>query len=214
LKYFFFDIDATTPSKLTGISRNSINKIFNQIRVRIAEICEDNNIFSVGAIELDESYFGGKRKGKRCRGASGKTPVFGMLKRCDKVYTQIVKNCTASELIPIIEEFADKESVIFSDGFKSYDGLVDYGYKEHFRVKHSDCFADGNNHINGIENFWGLCKVRLTKFRGIRKTTSICTSKNANLGSIICSSLNFLLHFRKNRFRYNLTFIFHFSAHN
>jgi len=65
----------------------------------------------------------------RTRGASGKIPVFGMLKRCDKVYTQIVKNCTASELMPIIEEFSDKESVIFNDGFKSYDGLVDYGYK-------------------------------------------------------------------------------------
>ena len=92
-----------------------------------------------------------------------------MLKRGDKVYTQIVNNCTISGLIPIIEEFTDKASVIFSDGFKSYDGIVDYGYKEHFRVKHSECFADGNNHINGIENFWGLCKVRLTKFRGIRK---------------------------------------------
>ena len=50
--------------------------------------------------------------------------------------------------MPIIEYTADKESVIFSDGFKSYDGIVDYGYKEHFRVKHSECFADGNNHIN------------------------------------------------------------------
>ena len=66
-------------------------------------------------------------KGKRGRCASGKTPVFGMLKRCDKVYTQIVKNCTISELMPIIEELASKESVIFTDGFKSYDGIVDYG---------------------------------------------------------------------------------------
>ena len=107
-----------------------------------------------------------------------------MLKRCDKVYTQIVNNCYVSELIPIIEEFADKASVIFSDGFKSYDGLVDYGYKEHFRVKHSECFAVGNNHINGIENFWGLCKVRLTKFRGIRKN-------------------NFYLHIKECEFRFN-----------
>jgi len=156
LKYFCFDIDATTTSKLTGISRNSINKVFTGIRVRIAEICEENSIFAVGEIELDESYFGGKRKGKRGRGASGKTPVFDMLKRGDKVYTQIVNNCTISGLIPIIEEFTDKASVIFSDGFKSYDGIVDYGYKEHFRVKHIECFTVGNNHINSIENFWGL----------------------------------------------------------
>ena len=38
--------------------------------------------------------------------------------------------------------------------FKSYDGLVDYGYKHHYRIKHSDNqFADSRNHINAIENF-------------------------------------------------------------
>ena len=65
LKYFCFDIDATTTSKLTGIPRNSINKIFMQICVRIAEICEENSIFQIGEIEIDESYFGARRvKGK------------------------------------------------------------------------------------------------------------------------------------------------------
>ena len=59
----------------------------------------------------------------------------------------------------------DTGAVLYSDGFKTYDGLVNYGYKKHFRVKHGDKeFADEHNHINGIENFWGLCKVRLDKF--------------------------------------------------
>jgi len=81
---------------------------------------------------------------------------------------------------------ASKESVIYSDGFKSYEGLIDYGYKQHHIVIHSkNEFAKGNNHINGIENFWGLCKVRLTKFREINKTHFISTSKNANLDTII-----------------------------
>ena len=62
-------------------------------------------------------------------------------------YTQIVKNCSKSVLMSIIEELAAKDSVIFSDGFKSYDGLIDYGYKHHFRVKHCEKFADGNNQI-------------------------------------------------------------------
>jgi transposase len=92
-----------------------------------------------------------------------------MLKRGEKVYTQIVKNCSVAELLPIIKDMANKESILYSDSFKSYDGLIDYVYKEHYRVKHSVEFAVGRNHINGIENFWGLCKVRLTKFRGIRK---------------------------------------------
>ena len=43
-----------------------------------------------GEIEVDESYFGGKRKGKRGRGAAGKIPVFGLLKRGGKVYTKII----------------------------------------------------------------------------------------------------------------------------
>ena len=67
--------------------------------------CEKISKFS-GEIEIDESYFTAKRvRGKRGRGAANKTPVFGMLKRDGKVYTQIVKNCSASELIPILKEF-------------------------------------------------------------------------------------------------------------
>ncbi len=78
-----------------------------------------------------------------------------MLKRNGKVYTQIVKNCKASELLPILREYSElDESVIYSDCWKSYDGLVDYGAKEHYRVKHGKSeFAKGKNHINGIENF-------------------------------------------------------------
>ncbi|BAV94507.1 transposase [Ichthyobacterium seriolicida] len=62
--------------------------------------------------------------------------------------------------MPIIESRASKESTIYTDGFKSYEGLVNYGYKRYYRVKHSENeFTKGVNHINGIENFWVLCKV-------------------------------------------------------
>ena len=64
----------------------------------------------------------------RGRGAGGKIPVFGMLKRNGKVYTQIVKNCSANELIPIIKSQADSDSTMFSDSWKSYNGLADFGY--------------------------------------------------------------------------------------
>ena len=127
--------------------------------------------FAEGAVELDESYFGAKRvRGVRGRGAKGKIPVFGMLKRGGKVYTQVVKNCSIAAILPIIEEQAEKSITVYTDGFRTYDGLADYGYKRHYRVKHShNEFAKGHNHINGIENFWGLCKVRLSRFRGIHK---------------------------------------------
>ena len=186
LRLFCLDMEANKVAKFTGLNRGTINNIYNKLRVRIAEICEEESPFKNGEIELDESYFGARRvRGIRGRGARGKIPVFGMLKRGDKVYTQIVKNCSMSELMPIIKGKADKGAVIYTDGFKTYDGLADYGYKKHYRVKHSENeFATGHNHINGIENFWGLCKVRLAKFRGVHKH-------------------NFYLHIKECEFRYN-----------
>lgn len=114
-------------------------------------------------------YFGAKRvRGKRGRGAGGKTKVFGMKKRGDKVYTQIVSNCSAGELVPIIKKLAPSDSTIYSDEWRAYDGLVNAGYKKHYRVTHSeDVFANGRAHVNGIENFWGVAKNRLVKMRGI-----------------------------------------------
>jgi transposase len=86
------------------------------------------------------------------------------------LYTQIVKNCSVSELVPIIEKLTSTDSTIYSDEWKSYDGLVNAGYKKHYRVKHSDnVFADGKAHVNGIENFWGIAKSRMVKFRGFSK---------------------------------------------
>jgi transposase len=81
-----------------------------------------------------------------------------MLKRGVKVYIQSVKNYSISTLLPIIERMANKDNVLYMDGFKNYNGLIDYGYKQHYRVKHSvNKFADGRNHINGIKNFCGHC---------------------------------------------------------
>jgi transposase len=179
-------MEAAKVAEFTSLHRTTINRLFNRIRVRIAELCEAESPFINGEIELDESYFGARRvRGVRGRGAKGKTPVFGMLKRGERVYTQIVQNCSVRELLPIIKGKADTNAVIYSDGFRSYDGLVNYGYKKHYRVKHGDNeFALGHNHINGIENFWGLCKVRLAKFRGMSKNT-------------------FYLHIKECEFRYN-----------
>ena len=90
-----------------------------------------------GEFELDESYFGAKRvKGKRGRGAAGKTPVFGLLKRDGKVHIEIVKNCSREQLLPIIQGKILEGSTINTDGWKAYDGLVLNGYTHH-RVYHS-----------------------------------------------------------------------------
>ena len=173
LRLFCVDLTSSQISELSGLSRNTINKLLKAIRVRISEQCEVESLFDQGEIELDESYFGARRvRGKRGRGAHGKTIVFGIIKRHDKVYTQIVKSCTARELLAIVNEKVPKESSIYTDTFRSYDGLVNMGYKKHYRITHSkNEFAKNHNHINGIENFWGLAKVRLSKFRGMHKST-------------------------------------------
>ena len=153
------------------LERKTVNRIFQLLRAKIVDLAEKESYFSSGEIEVDESYFGAKRvRGKRGRGAGGKTKVFGMKKRGDKVYTQIVNNCSAGELVPIIKKLAPSDSTIYSDEWKAYDGLVNAGYKKHYRVTHSeDVFANGRAHVNGIENFWGVAKSRMVKMRGIKK---------------------------------------------
>jgi transposase-like protein len=185
MRYFVHDLDAQTISSLLNLNRNTVNRYLALIRKRIAEFCEQQSPFK-GEIEVDESYFGGKRiKGKRGRGAYKKTPVFGILKRGGKVYTEIVPDCAKATLQGIIRGRVDPDSIIHSDGWRGYNGLVDLGYKKHYRVSHSsDEFANGKNHINGIESFWSYAKRRLMKFHGIPEST-------------------FYLHLKECEFRFN-----------
>lgn len=121
-----------------------------------------------GEIEIDESYFGASRiRVKRGRGAAGKTPVFGVLKREGQVYLQIVSNCSRESLLPIIQGDILEGSTIYSDGWKAYDGLILNVY-DHYRVYHfHNEFARGKNHVNCIESFWSVAKRRLAKFNGL-----------------------------------------------
>ena len=172
IKLFSFDLDASQIAKITGLNRNTINRYLPEIRLRIAQYCEQQSPFS-GEVEVDESFFGARRvKGKRGRGAFGKTIVFGIFKRNGKVYTEIVPDCRRATLQAVIRGRVSLKSVIHSDGWRGYNGLVDLGYKKHFRVNHGiDEFANNTSHINGIESFWGYAKTRLYRFRGLSKKT-------------------------------------------
>ena len=102
VKLFSLDLDAVQISKLSHINRNTVNRYLKIIRIRIAEVCELESPLG-GEVEIDESYFGAKRvKGKRGRGASGKTIVFGIFKRKGKVYTEIVPDASRKTLQDII----------------------------------------------------------------------------------------------------------------
>ena len=185
LKLFILDIDATNIAKITGLNRNTINRHLLLFRERIVKLCNQTSPFA-GEIEIDESYFGARRiKGKRGRGAAGKTVVFGILQRGGKVYTEIVPDCAKKTLQAIIRGKVDPNSVIHTDYWRGYNGLVDVCYKKHFRIKHGQNeFASGKNHINGIESFWSFAKRRLEKFHGISKST-------------------FNLHLKESEFRFN-----------
>jgi len=185
VRCFALDLDACQAASFTGLNRNTINRYFHLIRQRIAELCEHESPFS-GEIEVDESYFGGKRiKGKRGRGAAGKTPVFGIFQRKGKVYTEVVPDCAKATLQAIIRGKVNLDSVIHSDGWRGYNGLVDLGYKKHYRVHHGQNeFARGRCHINGIESFWSFAKRRLMKFHGVPAQT-------------------FYLHLKECEFRFN-----------
>ena len=90
-----------------------------------------------GNLKWMKVYFGARRiRGKRGRGAKGKTIVFGLKKREGNVYTQIITNRSKEEILPLINLKISKETTLFTDGFKTYDSLVDLGYKKHYRVYH------------------------------------------------------------------------------
>ena len=185
LKHFTLDLDAQQIAVLCNLNRNTVNRHLRMIRTRISEFCEQDSPFR-GEIEVDESYFGARRqKGKRGRGAYGKTPVFGILQRGGKVYTEIVPNCAKATLQAIIRGKVSPESIIHSDQWRGYSGLVDIGYEKHYRVKHCDDeFANDTSHINGIESFWSYSKRRLQKFHGVPQNT-------------------FYLHLKECEFRFN-----------
>ncbi len=101
-----------------------------------------------------------------------------------KVYVQIIKNADKSTLLPIIKQVIKKKSTIYTDKWRSYDGLVFDGYK-HYRINHSKSYSDRKGtRINGIENFWNFAKRRLAKFNGVSRKT-------------------FLLHLKECEFRCN-----------
>ena len=167
LEHFVAGTTARCAASLVGVNRNTAAYYFHRLREIITYHLEQeaDAVFG-GEIEVDESYFGGKRKGKRGRGAGGKVPVFGLLKRKGKVYTKIIADASSATLIPIIERKVVPDSIVYSDCWRGYNALDVSDFK-HCRINHSKLFADKRNHINGIENFWNQAKRYLRKFNGV-----------------------------------------------
>lgn len=177
LECFAAVLSATQTAKVLSLNRNAVNLWYKNFQEQILEKVETSPTKKLsGEIELDESYFGGlikkqhaEDRRKRGRGAESKVPIFVVLKRYGKVYTQIIKNASKQELMPIVKHIVRKQSTIYTDKSKVYDGLVFDGYK-HKRINHSRiCSNRKSLHINGIENFWSFAKRRLAKFNGVNR---------------------------------------------
>ena len=169
LEHFVSGSTARTAAALVGVNKTTAAYFFHRLReIIVFEIERESHEVFDGEIEVDESYFGGRRKGKRGRGAGGKIPVFGLLERGGRVYTQIIPDASSATLIPIIKRKVIPDSIVYSDCWRGYN-VLDVSDFKHFRINHSLLFANKKNHINGIENFWNQAKRHMRKFNGVPK---------------------------------------------
>lgn len=167
IELFVAGVTARTAASLIDVNIKTAISYFQRLRVLIYKHSEHLELLD-GEVEADESYFGGRRKGKRGRGAGGKVPVFGLLKRNGKIFTVIIPDAKADTLMPIIRQKVKPDSIVYTDTWRSYNAL-DVSEFKHYRINHSKLFANKHNHINGIENFWNQAKRHMRKFNGIPK---------------------------------------------
>ena len=165
---FLFKISACRAANELNLDYKVIHRKFMHFRKCISNYCNYEAIKLYGELELDESYFGGKRKGNRGRSAKNKAIVFGILERKGKVHTVIVQDVSADTLMNEIKNKTKKGSVFYTDGWKSYASLEQYG--KHNIIDHDKELVNNHNHINGIEGFWSFAKERFHKYHGISKT--------------------------------------------
>ena len=161
IELFVAGATARTAASLVGVNTKTAVYYYHRLREVVYDN-SDNASQLEGEIEVDESYFGGRRKGKRGRGAAGKVPVFGLLKPA------MIPDAKTKTLMPIIRQKVKPDSIVYTDCWRGYNAL-DVSEFKHYRINHSELFADKHNHINGIENFWNQAKRHLRKFNGVPK---------------------------------------------
>jgi transposase len=134
LQQFVAGATARVAAELLQINRNTAILYFRKLRELIAIRVAADTPFLSGEIELDESYFGGARKGQRGRGAAGKVIVFGLLKRGGKVHTLVVHDTKSNALILIICQKIQPDSIVYTDCYRSYD-VLDVSEFRHHRIR-------------------------------------------------------------------------------
>jgi len=147
-------ISAKQIQRETGVTYKTAWRMFNQIRSLLQEEHEPTS----GEFELDETYIGASKPGKRGRGAGGKMVVFGVAQRKGNVSASTPKNLKGSTLVPLIKKRALPQSKVYTDEFSAYEHLKEHGFK-HERIHHTaKVWVAGDAHTNTIEGFWSALK--------------------------------------------------------
>ena len=147
-------ISAKQLEREIGVTYKTAWRMFTQIRKLMAQ----GDIVLVGEVEVDETYIGGRRPGKRGRGAEGKTIVAGMVQRGGPAVVKVVPNVKARTLLPMIQEHVPTGQTVYTDEMLSYNRLSRLGYM-HETVQHSaKQYVVGRVHTNNIEGMWSNVK--------------------------------------------------------
>ena len=166
IKLFELELSVRKIAQQLRLSYNAAYKAVHTIRAAILAHSADGDVSLSGEVEVDESYFGGKRKGKRGRGAAGKVPVFGILEREGRVFVEVLPSTRAKDVLALTVKKVRRGSIVYTDRYKSYDALMFCGYR-HLRVDHGKYFSRGRVYINGLEGFWSYAKERIMKYHGV-----------------------------------------------
>jgi len=168
VKLFELSTSARKASQEVHMSYKTTLRAYDILRrILVEELAKTDDILK-GELEADEAYFGGKRKGKRGRGAGGKTIVYGILERGGRVSGSIVQDVSAESLMTEMVKRVRRGSIVYTDKWRGYDSLMFCGYK-HLNIDHRYKFKQGKVYINGIEGFWSFAKERLIKHHGISR---------------------------------------------
>jgi transposase len=147
-------ISAKQLQRETSVTYKTAWRMFKQVRSMLADI----DILEGSSVEVDDAYFGGKRRGKRGRGAAAKTIAIAAVQREGRVRTKVVKNLRKSTVTAFIVDTVKPASTIYTDEFHSYHSIGKLGYDHHQIEHNAKIYVKGNVHTNNIEGFWSTVK--------------------------------------------------------
>jgi transposase-like protein len=160
-------ISAKQIERETGVTYKTAWRMFKQIRSMLNPEKSGPLGGKNQQVEMDESYFGGRRKGRVGRPMTGdtqRTAVVGVVQRRGEVRAVVAADVKFDTLIGIAKEHVLPESTLFTDDFSAYGGFG-ARFEKHRRINHSEkVYVVGDCHTNTIEGFWMLVK---TGIRGV-----------------------------------------------